>query len=446
MAAIKVGSDRRVIVAQLEILYEHIPIALLGSVFMSSLGVWLLFDHVALPSLLVWYGTVLAMVAIRLCQFLINRANPVSAETAHVRGWSTGIFSGVFGCVWAWFAIAYVQPSDPLLISHVGLLIICVIAGAMVTQSAYLPSLVAFMLPAGVGSSYAMTLHTGEYSYLGILGVGLFAMAMVFSLRIHRMFARIIDTQFENDDLMLALEEKKTAAEEASRAKSKFLADASHDVRQPLNATGLYLAMLRDNPGDQEIIRRMEASIELLEAMYTRVLEVARLDEGAVETVSALIDVDDLVTEVADRHRAAAQEKGLGLRVETGRVGTIETDPVLIVRVLDNLVSNAVKYTARGEVHLSTNPSSAGVEIHVRDSGIGIPLELQDRIFDEYFQLESNGVRSGQGLGLAIVRRLCQLMDIELSLTSFEGRGSHFQLDVPRRLRAWIDQSEGISH
>lgn len=224
-------------------------------------------------------------------------------------------------------------------------------------------------------------------------------------------------------------------AERANRAKSKFLAAASHDLRQPLQSALLFAAALGPHVAAERgraLVNNLEKSLDALRSLLDRLLDISKLDAGAVEPRLADVPMDALLEELNDAYAPRAAAKGLDLRI--GRCGaTVRSDPELLARILRNLIENALAYTMDGGVEVECATGAESLTITVRDSGIGIPEERLEEIFQEFTQL-SNPERDrnqGLGLGLAIVRRLSRLLDHPVEVHSRFGCGSEFSVTVP---------------
>jgi two-component system, sensor histidine kinase len=234
-----------------------------------------------------------------------------------------------------------------------------------------------------------------------------------------------------NDALVAAREE----ADRANMAKTRFLATASHDLRQPLQTIRLLNAsMLTMTPPSDEIydlIRRQEAAIDSAGRMLNSLLDITRLESGAVEPHLAPISLPSMFEDLQREFESVAAAKGLSLEFQkTSRVVT--SDRILFDQLLQNIVGNAVKYTERGSVKISESLESDGLLISVEDSGRGIPADKLERIFDEYYQVDQSGTqRSGVGLGLSIVREVSRLLGYSVSVTSEVGRGTQVRILVP---------------
>jgi signal transduction histidine kinase len=271
----------------------------------------------------------------------------------------------------------------------------------------------------------------------------LFGLFQVFFVRdnerlVHESFL----IRYENERLLDALERERQEvllardrAEEASRAKSRFLAAASHDLRQPLHAIALYsgaLSLRATEPAIAEIAERIDTTVTSLSALFDSMLDISRLDAGAIRPELQRIDLKRFVQRIGADYAALTQEKGLEFRV-VGADALVETDPLLLERIVRNLLDNAVKYTRTGRIDLSMQASGATARIAVTDAGPGIAAAERERIFEEFYQI-GNPERDrmqGLGLGLAIVRRLVHLLGLRVELQSEPGCGSTFAVTLP---------------
>ncbi|MBI4757003.1 MAG: response regulator [Betaproteobacteria bacterium] len=256
------------------------------------------------------------------------------------------------------------------------------------------------------------------------------------------------------------LKEKKEEAERANLAKSRFLAAASHDLRQPIHALGLFVADLAQqdlSPPARSAVHHIQASADAVSKLLDSLLDISRLDAGVVMPRVAGFPLEPLFSRLERDFGKLATDKGIRLRaVPTGC--WVRSDPVLLERILLNLVSNAVRYTARGGVLIGARRRGRRVVVEVRDSGPGIPEGEQAAVFQEFVQL-GNPERSrakGLGLGLAIVQRLSQLLGHPLILRSAPGYGSTFAVELdevpagaqdrPDAPPQWLRESlEGLS-
>jgi CheY-like chemotaxis protein/two-component sensor histidine kinase len=221
----------------------------------------------------------------------------------------------------------------------------------------------------------------------------------------------------------------------ANRAKTRFLAAASHDLRQPMHALALTVGELREiarSPELAALARRIDRSVAALEDLLDALLDVSKLDAGAIAAEQRAFPLQPVLERLADEVGPAAEEKGLRFRVVPTSLWT-ESDPTLLGRILLNLAVNAVRYTREGGVVVGCRRRGAHAEIVVADSGIGIAAADQVRIFEEFYQAGSpqRDRAQGLGLGLAIVDRAARLLGHAITVKSRVGRGSVFGVRVP---------------
>jgi len=267
---------------------------------------------------------------------------------------------------------------------------------------------------------------------LDLLGRGLNDMAM----RLERSKQDLEQRVQEATQLLV---EKKEEAENANRAKSRFLAAASHDLRQPMHALGMFVATLSQQPSSavqRQLISQIDRAVGAMGDLLDSLLDISRLDAGVIETRIAVLPLRPVLERIASEFGAIAQAKGLELVVRKTALW-VRSDRILLERILVNLLSNAVRYTDHGRILIAARacgPDRGQVRIDVRDSGPGIPEEAREAIFQEFVQL-GNPERDrskGLGLGLAIVKRLVSLLDHRLELRSAQGAGSTFSVILPR--------------
>jgi signal transduction histidine kinase/CheY-like chemotaxis protein len=221
----------------------------------------------------------------------------------------------------------------------------------------------------------------------------------------------------------------------ANLAKSRFLAAASHDLRQPLHALNLFLDQLRHERNHAErkqLLARIDTAVASMNELFDALLDISKLDAGVLAPSFSNFPLDRLLKRIETTFMTATRDKGLRLRIVSSRAW-VRSDFILLERILLNLVSNAVRYTERGGILIGCRARDGRLRIDVCDSGIGIPEDQRCNIFGEFYQLggEKQECANGLGLGLAIVDRLCGLLDHPIELSSRVGRGSRFSLSIP---------------
>lgn len=243
------------------------------------------------------------------------------------------------------------------------------------------------------------------------------------------------DLQRQVDAATRELLEKKDEAERGNRAKTRFLAAASHDLRQPMHALGLFVAELGQKPhapDTRRLVEQIAISAETMENLLDSLLDISRLDVGALDRQIKPFPLQPLLERIEVDYRREAGLRGQRLRLRPTSLW-VESDPLLLERILHNLISNALRYTPGGTILVACRKRGRKVRIEVRDNGPGIAPEAQEAIFQEFVQLDNpeRNRAKGLGLGLAIVRRLTDLLEHPLQLKSSPGRGSLFAIELP---------------
>lgn len=226
------------------------------------------------------------------------------------------------------------------------------------------------------------------------------------------------------------------AAEAANRSKDKYLAAASHDLLQPLNAARLLISALRERdlpPTEAHLVERSHLALEGAEQLLSDLLDIARLDQDAVTPTLAPLALQQWLPSLAAEFEPVAAAKGLKIRCRVGRDAVVETDAHLLARIVRNLISNACRYTSSGGVLVAARKAQRGMLLQVWDSGCGIPADQQQVIFQAFRQLDTGRAadRQGVGLGLAIVERMATILRHPVSVRSRVGRGSVFSVALP---------------
>jgi Na+/proline symporter/signal transduction histidine kinase len=245
---------------------------------------------------------------------------------------------------------------------------------------------------------------------------------------------RVRERTTELTRLNAELARAKADAEEANISKTRFLAAASHDILQPLNAARLYVTSLIERQGsgeDGRLIGNVDASLEAVEEIFGALLDISRLDTGAMRPELASFRIDELFRQLEVEFAPLARERGLELCFVPCSLG-IRSDRRLLRRLLQNLVSNAVKYTPKGRVLVGCRRSRGRLRIEVHDTGLGIPTSKRRAIFREFHRLEEGAkVARGLGLGLSIVERIARVLGHKIDFKSAVGRGTRFCVEVP---------------
>lgn len=278
---------------------------------------------------------------------------------------------------------------------------------------------------------------------VGLLTLAFMAMTLFFANAEYRLFVKELQTKLDNDALVRALRQQVVLVEEANREKSRFVASASHDLRQPMHALGLFAATLEKQLSGtpmQPTVTHMIRSIDALEESFSAMLDISKLDAGVIAPNLQSFPIRDLFRVLHMHCAGQAEELGLSLRFKPGGK-IVMSDPHLLERVLGNLIHNAIRYTQEGGIVVVARTRPGWQAIEVWDTGIGMAEEELPRVFDEFYQVGNPGRDRGRGLGmgLAIVKRLVLLMGHTLEVASTPGRGTVFRILIKNTELAEMD-------
>ena len=338
------------------------------------------------------------------------------------------------GCLWAAVPAFFMEGVDTETFIFISIVIAGMVAATLPALAAYLRAYLAFAYP-------LLLVLTWRYFSMDMYAIGFLtpcylAAVSVISVTINRIITQSITLDFKQRSLLQEVTRAKEKAEQASLAKSRFLAAASHDLRQPLQALGLIMESLRlrlsDNQDMQRLVQQGLISHNALSELFNALLELSRLESHQQEVQRTHFNGHEILESIVNEFRPMAEEKGLEL-VFSGDSCVVDTDPVMFGRIIRNLLTNALKFTERGRVSVILKALGEQVEVAVADTGIGIAPQEQERIFDEYHQVSNKARRreEGIGLGLSVVKKICELLDHNIRLTSTPGKGSTFTITLP---------------
>ncbi len=430
--------------AKARMLFRALPTSTTGSILGAILLTIVLWPNARHELLLTWCAAMIVNQLWRLELFRRTRGQDFSQgrHERWVRLWSIG--GGLSGVVWG--AAMFLFYPDLTATQQVVLLatLFAIVSVALPVTISHLRSFYTFVLPVLLSVVVANLLMRESHFWL-VAFVSAVMLAAI--LTVGRQFSALLDSALTNRfrNAVLAdqlarqnaeLDAARHQAEQASRAKTQFFAAASHDLRQPLHAMGLFAAALANKVRDPEVsnvVNSITASVEALEGLFSELLDISKIDSGKIRPQLC----DFPIQQVFDRLRMdcepEAYAQGLELSLRPNRE-FVRSDPMLLERILRNFVTNAIRYTGEGRILVVARRRGDTLRIEVRDSGVGIAAHEQQRIFEEFVQLANpeRDRRKGLGLGLSIVRRLAALLEHPLGLSSAPGRGSVFSITVPR--------------
>jgi signal transduction histidine kinase len=374
--------------------------------------------------------------------FAFRRAAPATEDMPRWGAyWTVG--AGISGLIWGTAGVILFVPHS---LEHQAILLTGLYAilfgGAMLIAN-HKPSFYAFTIPVLPPIVVRLLAEAGTAQlFFAVISVLVMAIMLTFGRKLNRVLTESVARRFENIDLIDELKEQtriadaaRQVAEAATRAKSQFFAAASHDLRQPLHAMGLFAAALQDKTREPEVlnlVNSISASVEALENLFAELLDISKIDAGAIQPELSHFPLAPLFARLKLDFEPLAFEKGLRLHVRPNRLWT-RSDPVLLERILRNLTSNAIRYTSHGGVLVGARRRSEHVRVEVWDTGAGIPEAERARIFEEFYQAggPDRHSKKGLGLGLSIVQRLANLLGHPIGLRSAVGKGSVFSIEAP---------------
>ncbi|WP_299773910.1 hybrid sensor histidine kinase/response regulator [uncultured Pseudoteredinibacter sp.] len=315
-------------------------------------------------------------------------------------------------------------------------------AGAVATTFGKRDIFIAYLLPSllPISIMWALRPHP-ENLFAGYIVSVLCLMFGVILLSLakdmFKSFSSAFIAQQEQAKLNKKLQASLTSEASANRAKTQFLAAASHDLRQPLHTVSIFCAALEmqnEQESNKEIIEHMNGAVSTLSKQLDALLDISKLDAGITKPQLKQVNINALFSELEREFKPVAKDKGIEVEFIIDKSIDIMNDEVLLIRILQNLIANAIKYSDEGTVQVALIESD-NLCICVSDNGLGIPKEEQERVFEEFYQLHNSERDSskGLGLGLAIVKRLCSLLNIDLRLES-STRGTQFYLHFPQQV------------
>lgn len=416
---------------------RHSCLAVEIIVVMFAVIIWLSGDPI---KALIWFALASAMVLI---VFLFARRTPAETITvktynAYLKGHT--VISGMTGLLWGGFSCFYVDWSDPLKVIIAGLMPIIITLGGMMPNATYRFEYIALascaLLP---NAAFILLYAPGSLRFFGIGTLAYYGLCLASSLQSEKntrdgILARRTQTLTEK------LKQQNEDIKRANEQKTRFLATTSHDMAQPIHAQGYFIQSLRkklNDPEQQQLLNRIEHSWQNQTRLLEGLVDMTRLDSGAIKPKILPVSLEREMAILAEQMIETAQVKSITVKT-TLEPAIVLTDPTWLNRIVGNLLNNAVKFSNECSlIELRVNKIDDEAVITVSDTGPGIALADQDRIFKEYVQLPRDGLGNdntsqiGMGLGLSIVERLVDLLDISMKFQSTPGIGTSYELRIP---------------
>jgi signal transduction histidine kinase len=431
--------------------FRAYPRGLLNGFLFACVTVALLWEALPHGFLTVWSGVFLALIFGRLAlarAFL--RGTPRAEELDDwVRYAAIGF--GAVGLAWGVIGAAAIHFAYENRLYTLWVIFLVGLFAVQHTQNTGAHRWVfrAFLFSAMVPIVVVSVVEPTEHYWLRLAAEAIFfTMAALAGGSGNRYVVESITMRYENIELLRDLTRQAAKLDSANAAKTRFLAAASHDLRQPMQAIALLVESLDGRVHEaatRKIIDSMRASVVAMSSLLNEILDISKLDAGTVKPQPAVFPVSRVLDRLRSSFAGRAAQKGLSLRVRASSA-LVETDEVLLYRILSNLTENALRYTVMGGVVVCCRPRGGAVSLEVWDSGIGIPADKLGDVFVEFHQLGNPGRdrAQGLGLGLAIVERTARLLGIPLIVRSRVGRGSVFAVEVARGDPAKMRAAEAV--
>ncbi len=378
-------------------------------------AVW---NQVPVRIILLWLGLILILAASIILFIRLYQSSPHSYQAIKI--WIIILIIQAFfsGIVWGYASWFFILADDPIRFVVI-VYTITAIAGASINPYFLLPpTYLAFILPC-ITPFIIKVFEIGSWTSL-LLAVPILIVFLI--------TAKLSTIGYE-------LRQQKLIAEKANQEKSRFIAAASHDLRQPLHSLGLFINALENkskNAQNESLFDKINQSLNNLGQLFNSILDISKLDADAIEFRKTHFELSEIFTALRTEYQQTAELRSIDFKLSGGDQ-IVYTDRILLQRIIKNLVDNAFAYTKHGTISIMAKLVDDEVTVEVIDSGVGIPEAEQKNIFSEFYQL-NNPERDrdkGLGLGLSIVKRLCTLLDINYSLVSKADEGTTFTLTLP---------------
>lgn len=447
-------TEDRVLAEQLRLILDNVKDSVLVVIGFYFFMYWLYSDENNSASILGW-----AIIAALFRLYIVfyvrgviasgiedTQAQPVARRLIALLG-VDGIIIGI---------LVFLVPIDATHMLESMMLVVILTAIIVISMSQYSSVFLIFLVRAAPISiplvGKLLLADNATFQAIGVAGIFCAAIIVIYAKRSYLLSRASIDLNFENIELveklrletehtqalLLRTEQAKQEAEQANASKSKFLAAASHDLRQPLHALSLFTSVLDEliqTPKVRTVVDQINSSVDALQNLFNALLDISQLDAGVMKVDKIDFNLLPLFNKLSNDYDAQAVHKGLSITWPAENFA-VHTDPMLFEQIMRNFVSNAIRYTEQGEINIHCESCDGFVRIVVTDTGVGIPTGEQEIIFDEFHQL-SNIERDrskGLGLGLSIVKRTASLLDHPVYVESHPGKGSSFSIQVKQTM------------
>ncbi|ARN75131.1 hybrid sensor histidine kinase/response regulator [Oceanicoccus sagamiensis] len=435
----KVPDEKAVFNARIELIYQTFPTHTFTAVTVSLLFVFVMWSTVSPGLLISWFFVVNLFSVFRVYSWKkFNLYRLAGNDSLKPWAWLSIFHTAAAGVIWGLVPIMFVDIAEDSM-SQVIISFFFptfVMIGQAVTYSSFKPMWYAYAIPANGLMIGHLILDQNPDTNMWALALILVTAFCIAALeRNYNAIMKAIHLKLQYADLMNSVKAAKEKADQANHSKSIFLASASHDLRQPVHAMNLFIEMLQkktmpDNA--RQLVDRIATCARSLQSLFNSLLDISNLDAGTIEYQPKPVRAASYINALVALHRPEAEEQKLQLEADVDDI-VLQTDPVLLTRILSNLIANAINHSGSGVIRLSTRQEQQAASISVEDTGRGIPPEELEHIFDEFKQLHNpeRDRNKGLGLGLSICARLAKLMGTEIQVESTLNQGSRFFFSLP---------------
>jgi len=420
--------------AGIRALFSNAPFLMAIELLAMLVLFWVLLDARLDAGMFGWLSGWGASVLIRVWSLIGAMHSDDEAIARQVRIYVAGaMLAGVIWGVLAWVMPVAGQPEQQMFLM---MSISAVVVVGVAAQLTWPPAWLAWAIPAVAIMADRLLGEGGLYAPLAVLmGLALLLCAG-FVVRQGRLAGAQMVGDGEAGDMLRDMQQKQLKAEDASREKSRFLAAASHDLRQPVHTLNLLVGSLETRPHDddtQQIVDKMREVLTGLDGLFSSLLDLSKLDAEVMRPDMQVFSLRTMFAGLHNEFSGSARKQGLSLSFDMQDL-YVYSDPASFWRILSNLISNAIRYTREGGIRVRCYPMDGRVRIAVQDTGIGIAEQDLPHIFDEFHQVanEERDRSKGLGLGLAIVRKTCAMLGCSVQVVSTPGKGSVFSVLAPR--------------
>ena len=435
---------------RIRVLYKQVPSILISNLLIASLLIFFLYNFTNDVLSLYWMIVVVIISAFRFIMLKRYDRQERSQKDVIWWGWFFVLTAFISGCTWGAISILFLQTDNLVIMLFLLMTLTGVTVGSSASLSNFAWSYYAFAIPTILPFAYILNSEgKSDFTVLSLMLTVFLLLQLIIARKNQNTLDESIILRNENTALIQQLELKKEKAELANSAKTRFLAAASHDLRQPLHAMSLFLDILDERNQDPEqamIVDKIKNSSLSLENLLESLLDISKLDAGIISVDKKSFSIQKLFDVLANEFNSIAIEKGLSIHFMPTSL-YLNSDTQNVERILRNLISNAIRYTEHGRILVGCRRTKDTVLVSVYDTGIGIDADKNKIIFEEFQQLDNPGRdrSKGLGLGLSIVDRLAALLNAKLSMQSIPDKGSVFSIELPRGSSRQIIEPDMVS-